>query len=51
MAEVRHSAVHIETVDLIKFIDLWEQHYDKLSEEDKAHMPLRRIAFLAPGDE
>lgn len=48
MTEVRHAQMHIETVDLDKLIELWEDYYDKLTEEDKALLPLRRIAFLAP---
>lgn len=48
VTEVRHSATHIETLDLTKLINMWEDHYDKLSEEDRALLPLRRIAFIAP---
>ncbi|MCG8406339.1 MAG: restriction endonuclease [Phycisphaerales bacterium] len=46
--EVRHSPMHIETLDLDRLMDLWETYYDKLAEEDKAMLPLRKIAFLAP---
>jgi len=47
---MRSSHKHIEKVDLDSFIDLWVEHYDKLSEEDKNLIPLRRIHFLAPTD-
>lgn len=48
LAEIRTAGRHIDTIDLERFIDLWEQYYDKLNEEDQALMPIRRIAFLAP---
>jgi len=38
----------MEKIDLDDFIDLWEGHYNKLSDEDKALLPLRKISFLAP---
>lgn len=46
--EVRHAPMHIETLDLNGLMELWEDHYDRLAEEDKAILPLRKIAFLAP---
>ena len=45
---IRNASRHMEKLDLDTFIDLWEQYYDKMAEEDKALMPLRRISFLAP---
>lgn len=47
-AEVRRSSKHIEMIDLERLIELWEEHYDKLKDEDKGLLPLRRISFLAP---
>ena len=29
-----------------EFIDMWQQFYDKMSDEDKNMLPLKRIAFL-----
>ncbi len=46
--EIRTAPHHIDKIDLERFIDLWTQHYDNLSEEDRARLPIRRIAFLAP---
>lgn len=43
----RTSHVHVEMIDLIRFIGLWQDFYDKLSDEDKSLMPLRPIYFLA----
>lgn len=31
-------------------VNLWIEHYEKLSEEDRAHLPLRTVHFLAPTD-
>lgn len=45
---IRSAPKHIEKVDLDDLIDLWEQYFDNMDEEDQARLPLRRIAFLAP---
>jgi restriction system protein len=46
--EARHGAVHIELMDLDRFLDQWTAHYEKMTEEDKAKLRLRRVYFLAP---
>lgn len=46
--EARSGTVHIELIDLDRLLALWEAHYDKLSEEDRAFLRLRRVSFLAP---
>ena len=38
---------HIELIDMDRFIDLWCENYDKMSDEDRALLPLKRIAFYA----
>ena len=43
----RSSHVHVELIDLNRFITLWQDFYDKLKEEDKSLLPLRPIYFLA----
>jgi restriction system protein len=43
----RSSHVHVELIDLNRFISLWQDFYDKLKEEDKSLLPLRPIYFLA----
>ena len=43
----RSSFVHVELIDLIRFINLWQEFYEKLSDEDKSLLPLRPIYFLA----
>ena len=44
----RTSQVHVELVDLDRFIALWQEFYQKLSDEDKALLPLVPIFFYAP---
>jgi restriction system protein len=43
----RGSHVHVELVDLPRFIGLWLQFYDKLTDADKSLMPLRPVYFVA----
>ena len=42
------SHIHMELIDLTRFIDLWQEFYPKLSDEDKAHLPLLPVYFLEP---
>ena len=44
----RSSHVHVELIDLSRFIELWQEFYHKLSDEDKALMPLIPIYFYSP---
>jgi restriction system protein len=37
-------------IDLEKLVDLWIEHYDKVSESDKRLLPLKAIHYLAPTD-
>jgi restriction system protein len=46
----RNAQGHVELIDRDRFIGLWQEFYGKLSEEDKALMPLRPIYFLAAED-
>ena len=46
----RGSHVHVELIDLSRFINLWQEFYPKLTDEDKARLPLVSIYFLAPQD-
>ncbi|TSC61536.1 MAG: hypothetical protein Athens041674_725 [Parcubacteria group bacterium Athens0416_74] len=48
ISEIRTSGKHMEKMDLDSFIELWEQHYEKMTDEDKQLLPLRAISFLAP---
>lgn len=49
-ASARSSSVHIELIDFERFIELWQQIYTKLSDEDKNRLPLLPIYFLAPSE-
>lgn len=46
VVEMQKSPVHIEAIDMSSLISLWQEHYQKLDEEDKKLLPLRWIAFL-----
>jgi restriction system protein len=47
-AAARGSHVHVELIDLDRFIGLWQEFYQKLTDEDKALLPLAPIYFYAP---
>ncbi len=44
----RSSQVHVELIDFERFVSLWQEFYPKLTDEDKAKLPLRAVYFLAP---
>lgn len=43
----RAANVHVELVDLTRFITLWQEFYQKLTDEDKSKLPLIPIYMLA----
>lgn len=43
----RSSHIHVELVDLSRFISLWQEFYKKLPDADKALLPMTPIYFLA----
>lgn len=43
----RDAHVHIELIDLDRFVALWQEFYANLSDEDKNLLPLRAIHVLA----
>lgn len=45
----RSSHIHVELIDLARFISLWQDFYNKMSDEDKSLLPLTPIYFLAKG--
>ncbi|MBW2148255.1 MAG: restriction endonuclease [Deltaproteobacteria bacterium] len=49
-AAARSSHVHVELIDLHRFINLWREFYNKLKDEDKSLLPLRPIYFLATSE-
>ncbi len=46
----RESNKHIKLIDINKFIDLWQEFYNKLTDEDKNTLPLHPIYFLGSND-
>lgn len=44
----RASHVHVELIDLDRFIGLWQEFYNKLSDDDKVRLRLRPIFFYEP---
>jgi restriction system protein len=46
--EAGNGAVHIELVDLDRFLELWLQHYDKIPEAKRSKLRLEPVHFLAP---
>lgn len=44
------SREFIRLIDGNDFIDMWQEYYDKMSDEDKNKLPLKRIAFLGSND-
>jgi len=43
----RNSNVHVELVDLPRFVSLWQEFYPRLTDEDKAKLPLFPIYLLS----
>jgi restriction system protein len=46
--EAGNGAVHMELVDLDRFLELWLQHYDKIPEAKRSKLRLEPVHFLAP---
>jgi restriction system protein len=46
--EARKSSTHIELIDLERFIDLWQEFYPEMSDDEKDHLPLKVVYFLSP---
>ena len=44
----RSSHVHVELIDLDRFIALWQEFYPKLTDEDKDQLPMTPIYFYTP---
>ena len=40
------SREFIRLIDGSDFIDMWQEYYDKMSDDDKNLLPLKRISFL-----
>jgi len=40
------SREFIRLIDGNDFIDMWQEYYDKMTDDDKNMLPLKRISFL-----
>jgi restriction system protein len=49
--EIQSSNKHIEKMDLDRLVNLWQEHYDRVSEAGKALLPLVKVYFLKPAEE
>lgn len=45
-----NSREFIRLIDGEDFIEMWQEYYDKMSDEDKNMLPLKRIAFLGSNE-
>jgi len=48
--EARESREHIELIDFDRLVDLWQQYYPKLADEQKNLLPLQAIYFLGSNE-
>ena len=46
----RNSREFIRLIDGSEFIEMWQEYYDKMSDDDKNMLPLKRIAFLGSNE-
>jgi restriction system protein len=46
----RDSSVHVRLIDIDSFIQLWQQFYDNLTDEEKNWLPLYKIYFLGTNE-
>ena len=44
--ESGNSKEYVRIIDGAEFIELWQDFYDKMPDEDKNRLPLKRIAFI-----
>ncbi len=46
----RESQIHVRLIDIDNFIELWQQFYNKLNDEEKNILPLQSIYFLGSNE-
>lgn len=49
--EISQASKHLDRIDGERLLELWIQHYDRLSERGKQYLPLIPIHFLAPSED
>lgn len=50
IAEARSTDKHIELIDFERFIGLWQEYYQKMTDEEKNKLPLHPIYFLGSNE-
>lgn len=50
MIEARTSNKHVELIDFERFISLWQEYYNKMTDEQKNMIPLYPIYFLGSNE-
>jgi len=48
--EARGSRDHLQLIDFDRLVDLWQQYYSKLADEQKNLLPLQAIYFLGSNE-
>lgn len=46
--QARNTHVHVELIDLERLIELWQDFYVKMNDEEKEHLRLRPVYFYDP---
>jgi len=46
----RESQIHVRLIDIDNFIELWQEFYNKLNDEEKNILPLQSIYFLGSNE-
>lgn len=46
----RSSHIHVKLIDFDSFIDLWQEYYNKLNDDEKYLLPLHPIYFLGSNE-
>ncbi len=48
--EARSTDKHIELINFERFVTLWQEHYNKMTDEEKNKLPLHPIFFLGSNE-
>jgi restriction system protein len=48
MLEARTDIRRVRLIDEADFFRLWVEYYERIPEEDRRRLPIKKVAFLAP---
>lgn len=48
IVEARTETRRIRLIDATQFFNLWVEHYERIPDEDRRRLPIRRVPFLLP---